>query len=150
MLPSPDHDHVPLYDPYSQFLAERRYHQAITRPWLVVVAAGVTVVLLFLHAVFSSLLVVSSSSFVNPYFGGIAIATTVAIYGLATTSTKRWPPAVVIVALGPSVLRILDGFAEGRRHFRHTGDKLFMAAFATMLIVAIYLLVRSPPTPPSS
>jgi hypothetical protein len=41
-------------DDYQRFLAERRYRQALTHPWIVLSLLGVVVVLGFVRAIFAS------------------------------------------------------------------------------------------------
>lgn len=134
-------------DHYQRFLDQRRYEHAITRPWLLMTAAGATLLMLLLHEIFSSPLRVTEAQFLNPYFGGLAVATAVAIYGLSIQSTQRWPAILILTGLMPLALGLLD-VAERGRLITDTNDWVFLIAYVTKILTAGYVLVRRDPVPP--
>lgn len=135
-------------DYYQAFLARRRYERALIWPWLVMTAAGATMILLCVHAVFTSWLRPTERSFLNPVFGGLVVATVFALGGLATRSTKRWPGLVILVGLMPLLYSFFKRFADPRPLINSKKDLLFLTSLPAMFFTACYVCSRSTPSPP--
>lgn len=153
-------------DDYQRFLALRRYQNALLHPWIVLAALGLVLVVFSVHAILTSPASplrtpempisyqyappVAKSAFEHPFVGGFVVATVVAFYGLAVQSTKRWPPAVMLLALLVSLWNLLDQWlVRNRALMASSRDGLFLGAFVAMLILTIHLLLRKPPRRPT-
>jgi len=135
-------------DHYQVFLARRRYERALRLPWFIMSTAGSGMLMLYVYELLAFPLILDTRHFVNPIFGGLAVAAGVAIWGFAGRTTQRWPAIIVITALIPTVLLVVELLRTGKTIFAKAPDWLFVIALVTMVVTALYAFVRRDPVLP--
>ncbi len=136
-------------DPYEAQVLRDRYTAAATRPWKILLGAGLTVLFSYFYFIFVVWpFRIDAGMLVNRYTGGVIIATVVAAIATVTVIRHKWPAVVALVCVGPETYRIVRLLADDRTLRLRWYDVTLIGGMVALVITAIVTLVRSRPEPP--
>jgi len=137
-------------DPYEAQALRDRFAAEATRPWKILLGAGLTV--LFSYAYFIFVVWpfrIDAAVFVNRYTGGVFLATLVAAIAIVAVIRDKWPAAVALIGVGPESYRLVRLLTQDDPLQVRWYDMTLIAGLVVVVITAIVTLVRPRPEPPT-
>lgn len=136
-------------DPYEAQALRDRFTAAATRPWKVLLCAGLAVLASYAYFVFVVWpFRIDAAMLVNRYTGGVFIATLVAAIATVAVVRDKWPAAVALICVGPETYRLVRLLTDDHALRLRWYDVTLIAGLFVLVLTAIVTLATPRPEPP--